>query len=394
MNFKALEICDRLVDVVSGLGITSPTEIQEVVIPKILLGDNLLVTSQTGSGKTLAYLLPLIQKISSKKQSRVLILVPTRELAQQISRVGEMLCKTFELKSVEIYGGVEYEPQIDSLSQDPHIIIATPGRLIDLLGRGALKVDSFDYFVLDEVDQMLDLGFRDPIFELSNLRGEGAQTLCFSATFPEKVKDLAETLVSSGVDVVSMESQSVAVELIEQSGYFVSSKMMDPLLIHLLREERSEHAIIFTRSRKMADRLAIVLRENGFTAEAMHSDRSQKARNYIIERFRGGETAIVVATDVMARGLDIDCVTHVFNYGLPQDVEQYVHRIGRTGRAGREGRAITLTTPAERTLLDATCRFMKQNIPMNTTHPYMSSDVTKELSGLNEKRKKKTKRNR
>ena len=385
MNFETLGLTSNLISQLNKYNISEPTEIQHVVIPKILSGDSVLATSQTGSGKTLAYLLPLVQLITTQKvdnEIQAVILAPTRELALQIGEVCEMLCEVTDLLHTVLYGGVEYAPQVESLSRIPHIIIATPGRVIDLLEQSLFTMSDLKYFVLDEVDQMLDLGFREPILNLSKLRAKSAMTLCFSATIPEKVSQIVFEL-DGNIENISIDNQKLAVELIEQFGYFVEQRMMDPLLLHVLRSEKPQHVILFTRSRKMADRLAKLLVENNMSAEAMHSDRSQTARQYILGRFKSGETRIIVATDLIARGIDVENVTHVINYGLPQDPEQYIHRIGRTGRAGRTGKAISLCCPIEKTLLGATCKLMKQHITMNTNHPYQTAELTK-LMALND----------
>ncbi len=388
MGFEELSIVERLVDKLSTKRFLLPTDIQELVIPRALMGESLLAMSQTGSGKTLAYLLPIVQRLLSG-EGRALVLLPTRELAQQVGEVCRWLCDGEGLESAVIYGGVEYSPQEEALARAPQLIISTPGRLIDLIDRGCSHLSEVEYFVLDEVDQMLDLGFHDPILQLSKLRGEASQTLCFSATLsPEVVATTTE--LSDDLIRIEVESQRLAVESIEQSAYFVSDlMMMDSLLLHLLRRELPPQGVVFTRSRKMADRLAELLRSNGFGAEAMHSDRSQSAREHILGRFRDGETTLLVATDVLARGIDIDTITHVFNYGLPLSAEQYIHRIGRTGRAGRSGRAMSLCGVSERGMLSDICKLMRQNIPIDRTHPYMTQDVTQMLDGVQSSRSSK-----
>ncbi len=381
MSFEILGVAPQLVAKLKAMNIVSPLPIQQLVIPEALGGRSVLVTSQTGSGKTLAYLLPLIQGVASieGRKARALLLAPTRELAQQIAQVCSSLCEALLLKSSVIVGGVSYNEQRQSLSCEPEIIIATPGRFIDLLEQGVVNIEQLDYFVLDEVDQMLDLGFRESILKLSQLRAASAVTFCFSATLPQEVEDLVNTL-SPSISRLSLEGQKMAVESVDHLGYFVSFEMMDRLLIHLLRLESATQSIIFTRSRKMADRVVGLLLENSISAEAMHSDRSQAAREHILSRFRSGETSIIVATDVIARGIDIDSVTHVFNFGLPQNPEQYIHRCGRCGRVGRSGRAISMFTVEEKPMLDAICRLMKRNIIIDNTHPYLTSDVTRALT--------------
>lgn len=392
MSFEILGVAPQLIAKLEAMGIVVPLPIQQLVIPAALRGESLLVSSQTGSGKTLAFLLPLLQSLAAKEEKgRALILAPTRELAQQIGEVCSQLSSAISLNFSTIVGGASYAEQRESLAKSPEIIIATPGRFIDLMEQGAIPFTSVDYLVLDEVDQMLDLGFKEPILQLSKLRGKNSVTLCFSATLPQEVIDVVNSLTPSIIRL-SLEGQSISVESVDHLGYFVSFEMMDRLLIHLLRTEAAEHSIIFTRSRKMADRVVKLLEENSITAEAMHSDRSQAAREYILARFRNKETTIIVATDVMARGIDIDSVTHVFNFGLPQNAEQYIHRCGRVGRVGRSGRAISLFTPDEKPMVDSICKLMKRHIVIDNSHPYLTPDVTLALNAPAGKVKKGKKR--
>ncbi|MFI3323597.1 MAG: DEAD/DEAH box helicase [Rikenellaceae bacterium] len=389
MKFQSLSLSESLVVALQSINIEDVRPIQQLVIPAAVAGRNLLVGSQTGSGKTLAYLLPIVERLCAAPTSRALILAPTRELVQQISTVASPLCEALSLSVATIVGGVEYAPQREALATSPDIIVATPGRLIDLMKQGVAAVSSLSCFVLDEVDQMLDLGFRDSIIHLADLRSPDAQSLFFSATLPDDVCSMASSLCPN-MEQITIEGESLSVEHVEQVGYFVSFAMMDHLLLHLLRVESAQHSIIFTRSRKMADRVVGLLAENSITAEAMHSDRSQAAREHILARFRTGETSTIVATDVIARGIDIDSVSHVFNFGLPQNAEQYIHRVGRCGRAGQAGRAISLMTPDEKPMLDSICRLMKRHVVLDNTHPYMTSDVGQALSGaLATKRTKK-----
>lgn len=391
-DFSSLGLDARLVEGLTHQNITKPTQIQQLAIPRILRGESLAVRSQTGSGKSLAYLLPLVQLLSSDGGvgARLLILVPTRELAQQVGRVCRSL--SGDVGVAVIYGGVDYELQREALSSEPEIIVATPGRLEDLIGQGAVDLlGKVSYFVLDEVDQMVDMGFREPISNLVKLRGEGAQSLCFSATLPEGVAEVVSEVVGE-VDLIEDRSQPLAAQRIDQSCYFVEQSMMDHLLLHLLRTKLPTRSIIFSRSRKMADRISKMLRENDFAAEAIHSDRSQAAREYILGRFCSGETTILVATDLMARGIDVEGVTHIFNFGLPLSPDQYVHRIGRTGRAGASGEAITLLCVDEKKLLDSTCATMRQRVIVESSHPYMTPAVTRALSEVEEEARLKTRR--
>ncbi len=382
MNFSDLSISPILTILLESRNINTPTTVQQLSIHRILTGQSVVVKSQTGSGKSLAYLLPLLQHMSGESSNgvRALIVAPTRELAQQIGSVCEWLVEALQLRSAVVYGGVDYDSQRVLFESTPDIVIATPGRLQDLLSQGIAEIDGVDYFILDEVDQMVDMGFREPILELSQLRRAEAQTLCFSATLPEGVMEVIKEIVTDS-ELIEDKSQPLAAQRIEQSGYYVEQSFMSQLLLHLIRTKSAQRTIIFCRSRKMADSLNLTLKESGFRSEAIHSDRSQAAREHILRRFKEGETLIIVATDLMARGIDVEGVTHVFNFGLPQNTEQYIHRIGRTGRAGGSGEAISLICPDEKRLLDATCAMMRQPIPIIMNHPYMTLAVTKALSG-------------
>ncbi len=387
-SFETLGISSTIAHKLQCLGVVEPTPIQQLVIPHALNSENILAQSQTGSGKTLAYLLPILERVNDNNSNnkRALILAPTRELVLQI---GEVCRKIYDNKIATIYGGVEYELQKRELNEAPNIIISTVGRLLDLINQDVANINNLDLFVLDEVDQMVDLGFREDILRLSNFRSPSAQTLCFSATLPSEVEDIVANIMPRGYLKLQNQTSSLAVDQIEQSGYYVSTDMMDHLLIHLLHKNTSQKGIIFTRSRKMADRLSLLLRQRDIFAEAMHSDRSQTAREHILSRFRSGETTLIVATDVIARGIDIDDVDIVYNYGLPLEAEQYIHRIGRTGRAGRVGKAVSVCTPQEKPLVDKVCKLMRKNISMTTSHPYATPDIIKALTANTQQKKRK-----
>ncbi len=381
-KFQELGVESRFVESLAGRGITTPTTIQQLAIPAILRGESVVAKSQTGSGKSLAYLLPLLQMLSMSESPnsdvKLLILTPTRELAQQVGAECERLST---LPLAVVYGGVEYAVQIEMFDAQPQIVVATPGRLQDLVERGVAKLEAVRHFVLDEVDQMVDMGFREAIIEIATCRANGAQTLCFSATLPAGVEQVLAEIVGE-YSLLEDQSQPLAAQSITQSGYYVEQSLMDQLLLHLIRTKQPSRTILFCRSRKMADRLNKILLAAAMSSEVIHSERSQAAREYILGRFKSGETTILVATDLMARGIDVEGVSHVFNFGLPQNPEQYIHRIGRTGRAGGVGEAISLVCPDEASLLGATCALMRQPIPMSTSHPYMTPAVTMALSGV------------
>ncbi len=383
-QFLSLPLEGEIIEALASQNITEPTPIQRLVIPRILGGESVVVRAQTGCGKSLAYLIPIVQAILHSDAVRALVLLPTRELVQQLSRVARSLSQRVEVTS--IYGGVEYQGQRDALAGGGRLIVATPGRLQDLLSQEGVEVDRVSHLVLDEVDQMVDMGFRDTLKTLlSQLQIEGAQRLCFTATLSPEVEGTIEEVVGR-VDRVDQLEEGISVERIEQRAYVVEQSLMDQLLLHLLRVKRASRAIIFCRSRKMADRLAELLREGGYRAEAMHSDRSQVARDHILRRFTQGETTLLVASDLVARGVDVEGVDYVFNFGLPLTPEQYLHRIGRTGRAGASGCAISLIAPDERMALGAICAMMRRNIEVELTHPYMTPAVSRGGEPRNTKR--------
>ncbi len=378
MDFNELSIEQRLHPILQGMGISSATLVQQRVIPAALSGECVLAISNTGSGKSLAYLLPLVQRLAAEGMSggvRAIVLAPTRELAMQIWQVANKLCGAVGLRVAAIYGGVEYAGQRAAISDGVDIVVATPGRLMDLVRMGDLVSDGLSVLVLDEVDQMLDLGFREDVLTVASWCVKRAQVLCLSATKSDALSDLLPMIMPQGYSSLECNDGVLALAEIVQDGYYVTADMMDHLLLYLLRRDAPTRAIIFTRSRSMADRLTKLLAENGIAAEAMHSDRTQAAREHILERFRCGECAILVATDVVARGIDIADVERVYNYGMPLEVQQYIHRIGRTGRGGASGFATLLSVPEDSALVSQVCKLMRCNIKMSITHPYVKADM-------------------
>lgn len=396
MNFYNFNLSPLLLQSISDCKYTTPTLVQQQAIPLILDGQNLVVSAQTGSGKTAAYLIPIIERLITSTQrdnhTKALIIAPTRELAIQIGDVCHALLPPQAPSYSVVYGGVSYDGQINHLQHHAEIIIATPGRLMDLIQQEIIQLKQLQYFVLDEVDQMLDLGFRDSIIALAALRNTTCQTICFSATIPTDLRQFIDALLHDPHYLTVNHSNYI--QEITQSLYYVERAMMDQLLFHLIRQQQPHQAVIFTRSRKVADRLANELSNASIPAEAFHSDRSQEAREYILGRFRENQTRILVATDVMARGIDIETISHIYNYGLPQQVETYIHRIGRTGRAGRKGMAITLSEPNERSQVVAIQKQIGRQIPIITHHPFATLAVTKALMDWDKQPKNKSKRTR
>lgn len=347
MNFKDLGLHSALTDKCKSLGFTKPTPIQQETVPAILKGADIIACAETGTGKTAAFLLPLIQNLSEKnlKGVAVLVLAPTRELATQI----EAACRQFapkKLRCVAIIGGAGYKNQINGL-RGANIIVATPGRLMDFMQQGVIDFSNLQTLVLDEADRMLDMGFLPSIRRILETIPKKRQTLFFSATITNEVGKIANSMMNSNPQYVEVSRNGQTAGTIEQTAYPVSAQSKTVLLLDLLEREKFERVLVFTRTKRGADRLAHILEARSHKSNRIHGDRSQSQREAALRGFKNGNTRILVATDVAARGIDIDSVSHVINYDVPIVAEDYVHRIGRTGRAGQKGRAITLVTPSE-----------------------------------------------
>lgn len=347
MSFKDLGLQPSLTDRCESLGYSEPTPIQEQAIPLVLNGKNVIATAATGTGKTAAFLLPILQNlaISQEKGSTVLILSPTRELANQT----DAFCRQIAPKSIRcasIIGGAGYRSQIDAIRRGANIIVATPGRLMDFMEQGMLNLSKINTLVLDEADRMLDMGFLPAIKRISKAIPSDRQTLFFSATLSREIEQIALSLMDDP-HYVEVSERGKAAVTIEQMAYPVGQQFKMPLLLELLEKEDFDRVLIFTRTKRGADRLAHVLEKRSLKSNRIHGDRSQSQREAALRGFKSGKTRVLVATDVAARGIDIDSISHVINYDVPTVPEDYVHRIGRTGRAGNKGRAITLCTTAE-----------------------------------------------
>ncbi len=377
MDFMELGVECRLTEILNERGITAPTTIQMSVIPAALNQRSIIARSQTGSGKSLAYLLPMLQ--NTRKGGQLLILLPTRELAAQIGELSAPLTHALGLNQIVIYGGVEYEKQKSAMSHNPQVIIATPGRLQDLINQNIITLDNLSRLVIDEVDQMVSLGFKEPIIELANYRTQDAQCILLSATLPQSVMETITTIAPNG-QLIENNEQPLSAQNITHTGYYVEQSLMMQLMLHVVKRCNPRRAIVFCRSRKMADNITQQLCNAGYKSESIHSDRSQAAREHILSRFKSYETTLLVATDVIARGIDIEDVTHIFNFGLPQTPEQYLHRSGRTARAGKSGESISFICPDELKMVNAICSLMKRQIIISTTHPYTTQELTKQLA--------------
>lgn len=343
MTFKELDLIEPILKALEQTGYTTPTPIQEQAIPVLLKGKDLLGCAQTGTGKTAAFAIPIIQRLyqsDSKKGIKALILTPTRELAIQIGESLDAYARYTRVKHTVIFGGVPPKPQIDALKRGVQVLIATPGRLLDLQAQGYISLKGLDYFVLDEADRMLDMGFIHDIKRVLKLIPDKRQTLFFSATMPPEIEKLANSILTSP-EKVEVTPVSSTVDTIQQSVYFVEKNEKKDLLLYLLKDKSIESVLIFTRTKYGADKLAKILNKNSVVAEAIHGNKSQNARQRALNNFKDRSTRVLIATDIAARGIDVNLLSHVINYELPNISETYVHRIGRTGRAGHDGVAIS-----------------------------------------------------
>jgi len=355
MTFENLNLIPQIQHSLKAKGYTTPTIIQQKSIPHILEGKDVIGSAQTGTGKTAAFALPILQRIFTNKTSdrrkiKALILAPTRELAQQISDSFRDYGKGLHLKHTVIYGGVSQRPQTDALRSGAEIIIATPGRLLDLMNQGFVRLDAVEFFVLDEMDRMLDMGFINDIKKIILKLPQKKQTLLFSATFPAEIKKLADSLLRHPV-VVRTVPVSSAADNVKQYLYFVQKENKKTLLRNILKKEPRHHALVFTRTKRGADRLVKNLTADNVRAESIHGNKSQGARQRALAQFRNRRINLLVATDVASRGLDITNITHVINFDLPEGADAYIHRIGRTGRAGATGTAISFCSSGEQYLM-------------------------------------------
>ena len=375
MSFHKLELNSALLRVVKRAGYSEPTPIQERAIPPILRGRDLIGCAQTGSGKTAAFALPIVQMLdpfAGRRPIRALVLAPTRELAAQIDEEFGKFSRDTSLRRVAIFGGVGQQPQVNALRRGVDIVVATPGRLQDLMDQGFVRLDQVEFFVLDEADRMLDMGFIHDVKRIIKRLPEARQTMLFSATMPQAVQDLSKRILKTPVKVEA-NPQTTTVESIAQSIYFVESGDKRALLKHILRDPASERVLVFTRTKHRANNLAKQLNRARIPAEAIHGNKSQTARMRALAQFKTGRTAVLVATDIAARGLDIDSVTHVINFDLPNIPESYVHRIGRTARAGAAGIAYSFCDVSERKYLRDIEELIREKISVVSEHPYMSA---------------------
>jgi ATP-dependent RNA helicase RhlE len=382
VSFNNLKLIEPVLKALSHEGYINPTPIQQKSIPVILAKNDLLACAQTGTGKTAAFTIPLLQLMHEQQQLNVrrtsaataLILTPTRELAIQIGESFRAYGRFLRIRHTVIFGGVPQYTQVKAVRDGVEVLIATPGRLVDLVKQGHISLNSIKYFVLDEADRMLDIGFLPEIKRILSRLPEKKQTLLFSATMPAAIRDLANGLLKNPARVEVTPVSSTA-EMIEQSVYLVEKQNKQALLIDLLKDKSIETVLVFTQMKHSADKLAKSLHRSGINAEAIHGNKSQNQRQQALKNFKNRTTRVLVATDIAARGIDIDELTHVVNYELPNVPETYVHRIGRTGRAGASGIAFSFCDHGERPFLNDIQKLIKKQIPVVSGHAYDSKGL-------------------
>ena len=353
MSFAQLGLAPSLLEAVAAAGYDTPTPIQERAIPAVLAGGDLLAAAQTGTGKTAAFTLPLLHRLGDthQKKPRVLVLTPTRELAAQVNESVKTYGRSSPIRSTVIFGGVGYQPQISTLNKGVDIVVATPGRLLDHLNNGNADLSDIQTLVLDEADRMLDMGFIHDIKRVLKYLPAKRQNLLFSATFSKEIRKLAAGLLDKPAEIDVAPRSNAAAERIVQKAVMVEKPRKRAVLSHLIRDGDWSQVLVFTRTKHGANRLSKQLETDGLTAAALHGNKSQNARTKALDGFKKGTVRVLVATDIAARGIDIEMLPHVVNYELPNVPEDYVHRIGRTGRAGSDGAAVSLVGPDERKLL-------------------------------------------
>ena len=368
LNFNSLELIDPLLSNLEKLGYTAPTPIQAEAIPVLLAGHDLLGIAQTGTGKTAAFCLPILQKITTdpgNKVVRALILAPTRELAVQIQLSFEKYGKDMGISSIAVFGGVSQHPQMKAIKEGVDIIVATPGRLLDLMNQGNLRLHKIEMFVLDEADRMLDMGFMEDIDKIIEALPKKKQSMFFSATMPQQVIGLSRKILYRPKKIEVSPNSSTVVQ-VNQRVILCKREEKFQVLRNILKSEERELVVVFTKTKNSADKVKEYLRFHRIPATVYHGDKSQDDREMALENFKKGNLKILIATDIAARGIDVQGVSHVINFELPLEAESYVHRIGRTARAGKEGFAITLCDNSELPILDRIEVLIQKRLPSET----------------------------
>lgn len=389
MLFTDLKIIKPILEALKNQGYAQPTPIQEKAIPTILETKDFLGCAQTGTGKTAAFAIPILQLLAERKgpknnHIKALILTPTRELAIQIEENFEAYGKNLPVKTLVVFGGVKQHAQENALKKGVDVLVATPGRLLDFISQGIISLKHLEIFVLDEADRMLDMGFVHDVKRIIKLIPQKRQTLFFSATMPKEIESLANSILTNPVKVNVAPVSSTA-ETINQKVYFVERTDKLELLTHLLKNDISEAALVFSRTKHGADKIARKLQSQKISAEAIHGNKSQNARQNALNNFKSGKTRILVATDIAARGIDIDDLKYVVNFELSDVSETYVHRIGRSGRAGAEGNSISFVDGLDLLNLKNTEELIGKKIPVEKNHPYHAPDLKVEKRDSNNK---------
>ncbi len=380
MQFKDLNLIEPIQLALKKSGYTTPTPIQSQAIPHLLLGKDLLGCAQTGTGKTAAFAVPILNRLATTKHQvlpknvQVLVLTPTRELALQIFESFQTYGENLRLKMAVVFGGVGQGPQVKALSSGVDILVATPGRLLDLISQNHINIRNLKVFVLDEADRMLDMGFIRDIQKVLTMIPKQRQTLFFSATMPNDIQKLASSMLIDPVRVEVTPISSTA-EKIDQRVMFVEKSQKKDLLQFVLNDPKMQRVIVFTRTKHGANRVSELLTKNRVPSEAIHGNKSQNARQRALDAFKEGKIRVLIATDIAARGIDVDGISHVINYEVPNIAESYVHRIGRTARAGAEGSAISFCDSEERAFIRDIEKLIGQSIPVDKNHPYHSLQV-------------------
>ena len=388
MNFTDLQLIDPIAKALKEEGYTQPTPIQAKAIPSILQGRDLLGTAQTGTGKTAAFAIPILQNLTEKNirnnQIKALILTPTRELAIQIEESFNAYGRHLKLRNLVVFGGVKQGAQEAALKKGVDILVATPGRLLDFISQGIISLKNLEIFVLDEADRMLDMGFVHDVKRIIKLLPQKRQTLFFSATFPEEISKLANSMLTNPVKV-EVAPVSATADTIQQKVYFVEKEDKLDLLTHILKNDISDSVLVFSRTKHGADKIARKLQSQKISAEAIHGNKSQNQRQNALNNFKSGKTRILVATDIAARGIDIDELKYVVNFELSDVSETYVHRIGRTGRAGADGSSISFVDGLDLLNLKNTEKLIGKKIPVETDHPYHTETLVPQKRDSNNK---------
>jgi len=374
MAFDALGLDPKILDALDAQGYTSPTPIQAQSIPILLEGIDLLGTAQTGTGKTAAFTIPIVQHLleqpkTNRRKIKALVVTPTRELALQVGDNAKRYSKNTGLRTAIIFGGVGQNPQVDLLRKGVDILVATPGRLLDLQGQGHIDLRELTHFVLDEADQMLDMGFIHDIRKLLKIIPAKRQSLFFSATMPKSIQELSSQILKSNYQSVRIAVDKPTAERVTQKVFYVSKSEKPSMLIHLLQDMEGS-VLVFGRTKHGCDKVVRILDKKGITAAAIHGNKSQNARQKALKGFKAGDIRVLVATDIAARGIDISGLEYVVNYELPNVAETYVHRIGRTGRADASGSSISLCSADERDYLKDIEKLIRADIPLDEDHPF------------------------